>query len=77
MYLVYQIISTDIYPICICNTAADAEEMCLSLAWESYYHRWYINEQIAIPKGYSSVYTTAPSLINCNIYRYKEVPYVG
>lgn len=77
MYLVYQNISGDIYPICICTTAVDAEEMCLELSWESYYHRWLLDQQIAIPGGYDSIYNQIPSLIHCDIYKYKEVPYIA
>lgn len=77
MYLVYDSIGGDTYPICICSTHEDAEEMCLSLAWEEYYRRWFIDEQIAIPKGIETIYREKPTLINSSHYNYKEVPFVG
>ena len=76
MYLVYQNISGDIYSVCVCSTASDAEEMCLELAWDAYYTRAYIDSQIAIPNGYNSTYAQTPTLLNSSCYKYKEVPYI-
>ena len=77
MYLVYSNIGGDTFPVCVCATTSDAEEMCLSCAWEEYYRRWFIDEQFAIPKGLKTIYLEKPTLINSGYYNYKEVPFVG
>ena len=77
MYLVYSSIDGNIFPACICATVSDAEEMCLSYAWEEYYRRWFIDQQFAVPKGFETIYIEKPTLINSGCYNYKEVPFVG
>ena len=66
MYLVY----SDVYPICICSTATDAEEMCLALAEASYYENCYMRQQL----GFSIHQSLAKF---ATFYNYKEVPFVG
>lgn len=68
MYLVYNNSFGEIYPICICNSASDAEEMCLALAEEAYYHHYIIMQQLN--------YSTNQTLFTMG-YDYKEVPFIG
>ena len=77
MYLVYNNIDGDIFPACICATVFDAEEMCLSYAWEEYYRRWFMDQQFAVPNGFETIYREQPTVINRSYYNYKEVPFVG
>lgn len=79
MYLVYKELGDGTkLTRCICSTAADAEEMCLELTWESWYSRCFIDDQIVKPKGHSSIYTQIPdSLLHVDNFNYEEVPFVG
>ena len=76
MYLVYDSIGGDTYPILICSNRSDAEEMCLSLAWEEFYRRSFIDSQINL-HGHKTIYTNIPTLKNSGQYNVMEVPFVG
>ena len=69
MYLVYDYYHTNIFPICVCSSASDAEEMCLSLAEENYYNHCMLYLQLN--------HKTYQTLISIGTYNYKEVPFVG
>lgn len=69
MYLVYDNAFGEIAPICICSTTADAEEMCLALAEESYYHHRMLYLQINR--------ISFQTLLTLGHYNYKEVPFIG
>ena len=69
MYLVYDNTFGEISPICVCGTTADAEEMCLALAEESYYNHRMLYLQINR--------TSFQTLSTLGHYNYKEVPFVG
>ena len=69
MYLVYNNSFGEIYPICVCNSASDAEEMCLALAEEVYYNHCMLMQQLD--------YSTHQTLITMGHYNYKEVPFIG
>lgn len=73
MYLVYKRAGTNA-PFCICDTPADAEEMCLSLAQEDLYTRYYISIQHLKNPTKMLNYIT---LANSSEYSYKEVPYLA
>ena len=77
MYLVYDSICGDIYPILICSSRSDAEEMCLSLAWEEFYRRSFMDSQFAIPLGYKTIHNNIPTLENSGHYNVMEVPCIG
>ena len=77
MYLVYDAIGGDIYPILICSNRSDAEEMCLSLAWEEFHRRDFMDNQFALPLGYKTIYSKIPTLNNSGHYNVMEVPFVG
>lgn len=74
MYLVYNKCAGMNVPFCICDTATDAEEMCLSLAQEDLYTRYYISVQCLRHPTQMLNYIT---LANSSEYYYKEVPFVG
>ena len=69
MYLVYNNSFDEIYPICICNSTSDAEEMCLALTEETYYIHCMLMQQLNYPNN--------QTLITMGHYDYKEVPYIG
>lgn len=69
MYLVYNDSYCEVDPICICSSSSDAEEMCLALAEETYYHHCMLFLQVNRP--------TFQTLITMGHYNYKEVPFVG
>jgi hypothetical protein len=71
MYLVYNKCAGMNVPFCICNTPIDAEEMCLSLAQEDMYARYYISVQCLRNPAPMLNYIT---LANSSEYYYKEVP---
>ena len=77
MYLVYDSIGGDTYPLIACSNRSDAEEMCLSLAWEEFYRRSFMDSQIDLPHGRKTIYTEIPTLKNSGHYNVMEVPYVG
>lgn len=74
MYLVYNKCAGMNVPFCICDTADDAEEMCLSLAQEDLYTRYYISIQCL---RYPIRMLNYITLANSSEYYYKEVPFVG
>lgn len=74
MYLVYNKCEGMNVPFCICNTAIDAEEMCLSLAQEDLYNRYYISIQCL---RYPTPMLNHITLANSSEYNYKEVSYIG
>ena len=73
MYLVYNKAGMNV-PFCICDNSADAEEMCLSLAQEDLYTRYYISTQCL---RYPTKMLNYITLANSSEYFYKEVPFVG
>lgn len=73
MYLVYNKAGMNV-PFCICDNSADAEEMCLSLAQEDLYTRYYISTQCL---RYPTQMLNYITLANSSKYYYKEVPYIG
>jgi hypothetical protein len=75
-YLVYHNLNGECFPCVVCANRADAEELALAYAQEELYRRWFIDEQIAKPKGLHSIYTVKNKLINMN-YNILEVPFVG
>ena len=77
MYLVYDAIGGDTFPLIVCSNRSDAEEMCLALAWEEFYRRNFMDSQLAFPNGRKTIYGDIPTLKNCGHYRVMEVPYVG
>ena len=72
-YLVINKSCGECYPMLICFTRHEAEEMCLSFCQEEQYRRYYIDEQFAKPKGLKSIYTVDNSLKNMS-YDVLEVP---
>lgn len=74
MYLVYNKCAGINIPFCICDSTADAEEMCLSLAQEDLYTRYYISIQCL---RYPTQMLNYITLANSSEYYYKEVPFVG
>ena len=67
MYLVYcDSFHGSIGPLCICNTAADAEEMCLAFHQEDEYDRFFVKLQLNLPRAIPPI-----------SYNYKEVPFIG
>lgn len=78
MYLVYDTIDGDIYPLIICSNRSDAEEMCLTLAWEEFHRRNFMNSQFAFPHSYKTIYgEEIPTLNNSGNYNVMEVPYIA
>ena len=77
MYLVYDTLSGEIYPLCVCSNQADAEEMCLALAWEEFHRRNFMDSQFAFPHGYKTIYGEIPTLKNSGHYNVMEVPYLA
>lgn len=73
MYLVYNKAGMNV-PFCICDNSADAEEMCLSLAQEDLYTRYYISTQCL---RYPTKMLNYITLANSSEYFYKEAPFVG
>lgn len=67
MYLVYMnSVNQSIIPLCICNTIADAEEMCLAFHQEDDYDRFFMKIQFNLSRELVPI-----------SYNYKEVPFVG
>ena len=74
MYLIYNKCAGMNVPFCICDTSADAEEICLSLAQEDLYNRYYISIQCL---RHPTQMLNHITLANSSEYFYKEVPFVG
>ena len=72
MYLVYNKCAGMNVPFC--DNSVDAEEICLSLAQEDLYTRYYISTQCLRQTARILNYIT---LANSSEYYYKEVPFVG
>ena len=63
MYLVYNKCAGMNVPFCICYTATDAEEMCLSLAEEELLNRQYL-DYMYCPSKFKSIYTHEMTLLD-------------
>ncbi len=74
MYLIYDNFAGMNTPICVCETSADAEEICLALAQEDLYIRYYISVQCL---RYPTQMLNYITLANSSNYKYKEVPYLA
>lgn len=70
MYLVYNNIDGDCFPVCVCSSEIDAQEMCLSLAQEEYYRGFCLANQVNFPY-------TAKLTDYSRYYNVMEVPFVG
>ena len=73
-YLVYSNIGGDCFPAAVCAERSDAEELCLAYAEEELYRRWYIDIQMAHPRGINTIFTVQNLLKNMP-YNILEVPY--